>query len=250
MKNIFKGIYMYNCIDSKDKQYSIQEYCLLKKTNREPKQIYCPFCTNKLYIRAENSLRQTHFMHCNNTTCLSKDYKDIFGRYSIKKTKNEILCLKFNILFYSYDIFKHIQKKFNLKITPEDFVNLLKKIVDKKVLNLLNIKPEHIAYICINELGIYNNRTFLYTNKFNSDMSKLWNLSHSSEKNIILSIEQLDNNKIIRSTIPIDTNFLGLITSNVIPINFISKIIPNIFYALKIDSNYHEILLKDILEYV
>lgn len=238
---------MYKCIDSNNLIYSTEEYCLLKKAKKHPKHIYCPFCNNKVFIRGENSKEKTHFMHSGGTSCSITNYKKLFSSNGVKKSPNEILSLKFSIFSFSYDIFMHIQSKFNIVITPQEFTNILKKIVDKKVLELLDITPEIIPYICINELGRYNNTLFLYTNSSNKNIDKLWNMS--SKKDIILCVNKNNDNTIKRSTIQIDNNFLQNPIES-IPLHFIDNIVPEIFNSLGIDQCYEDLLLKYLLSQV
>lgn len=238
---------MYECIDSNSILYSIEDYCLLKKVKRQPNPIYCPFCNNKVFIRGENSKEKTHFMHT--PSCSTINYKHLFGSTGVKKSKTEILSLKFSIVSFSYDIFNHIQNTFNISISPQEFIDMLEKLVKKKVLELLDITPEIIPYIWINELGRYKNKLFLYTNSYNKEIDKIWNLSPNSKKDIILCIDKNSNNTITRITIPIDTSFLDNPTTH-IPVPFIDNIIPQIYTALNIDKSYHDFLLKDLLSNV
>lgn len=238
---------MYECIDSNNLIYSIEEYCLLKKDKKQPKLIYCPFCSNKVFIRGENSKEKTHFMH--NPSCSANNYKDLFLSNGSKKSKSEILSLKLSILSFSYNIFNHIQNTFNIIISPQEFVNILDKLVKKRVLELLDVTPEIIPYIWINELGRYKNKLFLYTNSYNKEITKLWNLSSNSQKNIILCFNKNINNTITRSVIPVDTSFLNNASTD-IPISFIKAIIPKVFNALNISESFHDILVKDLLSNV
>ena len=252
---------MYECIDSNNSFFSIEDYCLLKKVNRHPIPVYCPFCNNKVYIRGENSKEKTHFMHT--PSCSTTNYKNLFGSTGLKKSNTDILSLKFSILSFSYDIFNHILSTFNINIYPLEFVNILEKLVKKKVLELLDVTSEIIPYICINELGRYKNKVFLfivlvnflfdkvflYTNSYNKEIDKLWNLSPNSKKDIILCVDKNVNNTITRLTIPIDASFLENPTTH-IPVSFIENIIPQIFTALNIDEIYHDFLLKDLLSNV
>lgn len=237
---------MYECIDSLNKLYSIDEYCILKKENKQPDKIFCPFCNTEAFIRAENSKERTHFMH--RPTCEITNYKDIFPNYGNKKSKEEILALKFNILSSSYDIYRYIEKTFNLLISPKLFISILNKIIKKQVLNLQGITTSIIPYIWINELGALDNKLFLYTNKCSTKMKKIWNLNNS-KKDIILCINKNSNNTISRSVIPIDTLAFDSIESKM-TMAFLKNIIPNIFDALRIDSSYHELLLRDLLSCV
>lgn len=238
---------MYECIDSNNNIYSIEEYCLLKKDRKQPKLIYCPFCNNKVSIRGENSKERTHFMH--KPSCSTKNYKDLFTSPGFKKSKSEILSLKLSILSFSYDIFNHIQNTFNIVISPQEFVTILKKLVNKNVLKLLDVTPSIIPYIWINELGRYKNNLFLYTNSYNKELTRLWNLSPNSKKDIILCVTKNSNNTIDRHVIHIDTSFLNNASTH-IPISFIKDIIPEIFNALNIDESYHDMLVKDLLSNV
>lgn len=240
---------MYECIDSNNYLYSVEQYCLLKKSNNHPTHIYCPFCNNRVYIRAENSDETTHFMHSAGTSCSSNDYSKLFNSTGFKKSKTELLALKFNILSFSYDIFTHIQTTFQITISTQEFISILKKIVNLKVIDLLYVTPEVIPYIWINEFGKYGNRLFLYTNKYNKKVNKLWNLSPTSKKNVVLCVDKNSDNKISRTIIPVDTTFLDNPSTN-IPISFITSIIPEIFTSLKIDECYHDLLIKDLLSNV
>ena len=202
-------------------------------------------------------------------TCEITNYKDIFPNYGHKKSKEEILALKFNILSSSYDIYRYIEKTFNLLISPKLFISILNKIIKKQVvilwrlktcfliilfnieiqvLNLQGITTSIIPYIWINELGALDNKLFLYTNKCSTKMKKIWNLNNS-KKDIILCINKNSNNTISRSVIPIDTLAFDSIESKM-TMAFLKNIIPNIFDALRIDSSYHELLLRDLLSCV
>lgn len=234
---------MYECIDSNNKIYSVDDYCLLKKKNKQPNKIYCPFCNVKAFIRGENSKEKTHFMHT--PTCEITNYKNIFTSNGNKKSKNEILSLKFNILNSSYDIYRYIQEIFEISISPNLFIIILNKIIHKKVLELQGVNVSLIPYIWINELGSYNNKLFLYTNKCNDNIKKIWNLNHS-KKDIILCITRNIDNTISRNIIPVDTNYFNSRSSHMTT-NFLKDIIPDIFSTLKIDSIYHELLIRDLI---
>lgn len=237
---------MYECIDLNNHIYSTEEYCLLKKDKKHPKQIYCPFCINKVFLRGEHSKEKTHFMHSKGTSCSTIDYKKLFSSNGVKKSKAEILSLKFNIVSFSYNIFNHIQNTFNITISPQEFTDILEKLGKKKIIELLDITPSIIPYIWINELGRYKDKLFLYTNSNNKEINKLWNLSPNSKKNIVLCISKDHNKKITRTHIPVDTSFLDN-PSTRIPISFIKQIIPNILNALNIDKEYEELIIRDLL---
>jgi hypothetical protein len=81
----------------------------------------------------------------------------------------------------------------------------------------------------------------------NTNIDKIWNLS--SNKNIVLCIKKLKDNKIKRSIIPINNNFLNT-NPNPIPTTFIRDVIPEIFQILSIENFYEDSLLKDLLTYV
>jgi hypothetical protein len=238
---------MYECIDSNYQLYSIKEYCLLKKDNKQPQPIYCPFCNNKASIRGENSKEKTHFMHT--PTCSTKNYKNLFASKGLKKSKSEVFSLKLNILSFSYNIFNQIQNTFNIVISPQEFINILDKLVKKKVLELVGVTPATIPYVWVNELGRYKNKLFLYTNSNNKEITKLWNISPNSQKDIILCFNKNSTNTITRSVIPVDTSFLNNASTH-IPTSFIKAIVPKVFNALNINESFHDILVKDLLSNV
>lgn len=235
---------MYECIDSSNKIYSVEDYCLLKKTNNHPKEIYCPLCNIKVYIRGENSISSTHFMHKTKKFCLNKDYSELFNSSSKRKSKEDVCYLKYTIIKFSYDIFMHIKNTFNINITHIEFLNILKNIREKNVLKLLDITPEIIPYIFINELGTYKNMTFLYTNSINENNNKLWNLSN--KKDCILCVVKNSNQIINKFKIPIDKTFLQNPYKK-IPFEFIVDIIPKIYECLKIDYCFENQLLEELL---
>ena len=238
---------MYRCIDSSNNIYTVKEYCLLKNNSNEPKRIFCPFCQNKLYLRGKNSLYKTHFMHCNNTSCSNVDYDKLFKSKGKEKTKEEILILKLNIISFSYQIFRKIKECFIPDLTTYLYLENMKKINKSKVLKLKNTTPTLIPYIWINELGNYNDKSFLFTNRYNLKTDKIWN--YSSQKNIILCIQQLKNNKFKRYVIPLDYNFLYDYDTK-IPIEFITSIVPKIFDIFSLDEFSVEFILKDLLSHV
>lgn len=240
---------MYECVDSNNLIYSIEQYCLLKKDKQHPRNIYCPFCNNKIFIRGENSKEKTHFMHSGGTSCSTTDYQKLFSSNGVRKSKAEILSLKLNILSFSYNIYNHIQNTFNITISTQEFIEIIEKLIKKKVLELLDVTAAIIPYIWINEFGRYKNKLFLYTNSHNSEITKLWNLSQNSKKDIILCIHKNNSNKLTRTIIPVDTSFLDN-PSEHIPISFITGIVPKIFIALNIDESYYDLLIKDLLSNV
>lgn len=236
---------MYECIDADNNLYFVDEYCLLKKQNNHPKEIFCPFCSNKLRICAENSNKRTHFAHRSGESCIQKDYSILFNSTGKIKDKSEILNLKIDILNFSYYIFEHIKNSFSINITVELFIKILAKLVNKNVLKFSDITPELIPYIWINILGEYKNTLYLYTNsKHTKPSNKLWNMS--DRKDIILCFTKTSDNKVKQFAIPINTHFLDN-TKKDITISFYADIVRlDIHNALKIPQNYHEELLKNL----
>ncbi len=238
---------MYRCIDIFDNIYTVEQYCLLKTGMKEPKKIFCPFCQNKLYLRGKNSLYKTHFMHSNNTSCSNVDYDKLFKNNGKHKTKEQIILLKLNIISFSYQIFTQIKNYFIPNLTTSEFLLTMNKLIKSKALKLQNTTPSLIAYIWINELGSYSDKSYLFTNKNNLNKNKIWNFS--SQKNIILCIQQLKDNKYKRITIPLNYDFLYNCNEK-IPINFIKSITPKIFDIFSLDEFTTEFILKDLLAHV
>ncbi|WP_200269801.1 hypothetical protein [Clostridium yunnanense] len=195
-------------------------------------------------MRAENSQEKTHFCHKKNTSCSSVDYKKLFDSSSRKKTTEEILQIKLEIIRSSYRIFKSIEQQFAINITEEMYITIFSKLLDKKVLNLLNITPNHIPYIWVNELGYYENTSYLYTNLGNVNLAKVWNLS--SKKDSVICISEDKNGYACTSIVEVDLDCLNIL-SNRIPIWFLSKTIPSLLEIINLETSQSENLLKELL---
>ena len=237
---------MYSCIDSLNNYYTVNEYCLLKKELNHPKTIFCPFCENSVSIRAENSQEQTHFKHANNTSCSNKTYEYYFNTPGKRKTQEEIKELKHQIFLKCFYIYDKIYQHFHLILPISTFLSVLNKLVRKnRLLSLINITPEHMPFIIVNELGNFDDISYLYTNFRNSASLKLWNLTN--KKDCVLCVKKDKNNKVERFVVTV--NLDSYITSK-IPINFITSIIPDIFESLQIYSHDEDLLIKELLKHV
>lgn len=237
---------MYSCIDSSNNYYTVDEYCLLKKENKHPKIILCPFCGNTVFIRAENSQERTHFMHGKGTSCSNKTYKDFFNTPGRRKTQEEITVLKHQIFINSFYIWEKIYQYFSILLPVDEFLSILNKLVNKHhILTLINITSEHMPYVITNELGHFNDINFLYTNYKNASNYKLWNLS--DKKDCVLCVTKDENNKISRYIIHVN---LEPYTKKRIPMDFVTSIIPGIFNSLQIENKDEDQLIKELLKHV
>lgn len=242
---------MYVCSDKLGNIYKIDNFRLLNQKDLAPTKIFCPYCRNEVRLRSHNSNKKAHFFHLPNTSCSATNYSYLFKGTTNKKTKNEILALKFNIFSSSYDIYKHIEKTFNITLTHNLFLDILDKLIKFNILELVDMSPEIIPYVWINTLKSYkqNNNIktyYLYTNSCNNEYKQIWNFY--SDKNIILRIEEIPNSSSFSyNKIPVELDFISKNIYGSPNLSFIQKIVPRIFDVLKIPKIYEDLLLKDLL---
>lgn len=241
---------MFNCIDNNNHIIDIEEFCTNSKLFDTYSSAFCPFCGKTLIVKAKNSIERTHFSHKPKQSCCYKSYADFFHSKGIPKTSQDILKLKKDIIKHSYSIFHKIQSNYIDSLSIDIYLKVLKKVSNPKILKLRNLYCEHIPYIWLNELGKYNNKIYLYTTSdkinwknpiFNKPL--LWNTS--SKKDIIITAEEMPNKQISRTITPINLTLANY--PIVIQLNFLNKIINNLFNIFNLSTEEREITLKELL---
>lgn len=233
---------MYTCVDKNNYIIDIDEYCTNIKLYNTSSEIFCPNCGKQVIVRAKNSINRTHFSHKPNESCSYKSYDDLFHSKGNPKTSQDILCLKIDIIKYSYTIFSIIQTNFIPTLTVDLFLNTLKSATTTKILKLQKVTCQHIPYIWLNELGKYNNKVYLYTtsDRLNSAKRKLWNLS--TKKDILITTELLLNKQICSKV----TN-INLTSEYISPnLDFINKILNRIFIILDLNDQEQDNVMHSI----
>ena len=236
---------MFKCLDSTYQLLEIDEYCLMQTKNPKIPPGLCPFCMRELFVKAPNSQEKTHFCHKTNESCSTKSYSELFNSKGTNKTPVEITALKESIIIFSFMIFQQIKINYVPNLNIATFLKILKKLAIHKNLSLKNLTLNHIPYIWLNELGEFEDTLYLYTNscKLNLSNLPLWNTS--SKKDIIIIVKVFPNQPIIRTVKKIDLAFSNEKFN--FPLEFLSKITPQIFEIFKIHSDSIEIIIQKIL---
>lgn len=185
-------------------------------------------------------------MHAKNTSCSNKRYKDYFDNPGKRKSHEEIKKLRHEIFLSCFYIFEIIYQHFHIILPIKTFLSILNKLVRKnQLLTLINITPEHMPFIIVNELGHFEDISYLYTNSINNVNLKLWNMTN--KKDCVLCVKKDKNNKVIRFVVNVN---LDPYTISTIPLDFITSIIPDIFGSLQIDIHDEDELIKELFKHV
>jgi DNA-directed RNA polymerase subunit RPC12/RpoP len=238
---------MYECINLDNKKIiSVEEYKELQKLKISPKNIACIYCSNKLFLKADNSLRKRHFSHYPKTSCSCIDFKKLYNlSSSYRKSKSDVENLKQNIILDSFKIYTRIiQTQYD--ITIDEFIFLLNELINSKALFLTGTDVALIPYLCLH-LREKKNATFYIFTFDEIPNSPLWSLS--SDKNVLKKFELGTNNIILNTTlIPITSDFLNI--SFKIPYEFLINTINPLIEIFNIKPPNDDLLTQKLISKV